>query len=172
MATTNMHPVTLALGVQSALQAKPSRPALPFSITSAAQLSPDFTDMLSQELHGPATEATLSSSAGTRLPGAVVEPSAAQSTVSEAEAKKIDGVARDMESVLLYTLMKEMWATVPKTGMFDTGTGAQFYREMWLEEVSKRASDTGAGLGIAKVIKRELMDRAAREVTPAEAAKL
>jgi Rod binding domain-containing protein len=65
-------------------------------------------------------------------------------------------------------MLKEMWATLPKDSMLDTGTGSKFYREMWLEEISKRMSHVGSGLGIASVVKRELMDRARREITPAQ----
>ena len=56
-------------------------------------------------------------------------------------------------------MLKQMWATLPKESLLDSGTGSKFYREMWLEEVSKRASQSGLGLGVAQIVKRELLER-------------
>jgi Rod binding domain-containing protein len=107
------------------------------------------------------------------MPGAPVTaadtPTGADPTTAEKE-QRIDGVARDLEAVLLYTLLKDMWSTLPKDSFFDSDLASKFYREMWLEEVAKRASQTGPGLGVAEAVKRELLDRAKREITPAELA--
>jgi Rod binding domain-containing protein len=86
--------------------------------------------------------------------------------VSAKEAEKIDKTARDMESLLLYTMLKQMWETLPKDAFFDSGLSTQFFREMYLEEISKRVSSTGDGIGVAKVIREELMDQAKRTLTP------
>lgn len=169
MSITALPPVTIALGAQAAQQAARRYPALPFAITGPGAPADVFGGLLTGEVqHG--CGATLQQAVATpNLPGVAIKPAPGQQATAEDEASRIDNVAREMESVLLYTLLKEMWATLPKSSLLDNGLGAKFYREMWLEEVSQRAADAGTGLGIAKVIQRELLDRAAREVTPAEA---
>jgi hypothetical protein len=132
---------------------------------------------------GNQAETTTDSEAGgfrQALDAAVEEtaPSAPATTaadvlaVSAEETAKIDKVARDMESLLLYTMLKQMWATLPKNSFFDSGLSTQFFQEMYLEEISKRVSSSGDGIGVAKVIRSELLDKARRTVTPEQMALL
>jgi hypothetical protein len=168
MATINLPAATAALTTQALAQQRAARPALPFSLTGNTQDMQAFSGALASEMLESADGSLLQSTPSNLLPGAAVSTPGAGHELSAAEEKKIDSTSRDLESVLVYTMLKEMWATLPKDGMLDTGTGSKFYREMWLEEISKRMSQSGSGLGIASVVKRELLDRARREVTPAE----
>ena len=168
MSTINPPAATAALSAQALAQQRPSRPALPFSLTGNTQDMQAFSGTLASEMLEAADGSLLQSSPGNLLPGAAVGTPAVGHEVSAAEESKIDSTARDLESVLVYTMLKEMWATLPKDGLLDKGTGSKFYREMWLEEISKRMSQSGSGIGIASVVKRELLDRARREITPAE----
>jgi hypothetical protein len=174
MATINPLIAATALSAQTVAQQRSSRPALPFSITGNTSDTQAFSGALATEMLESADGSLLQASPSKLLPGETISTPSAVTTssqehaVSAAEADKIDSTARDLESVLVYTMLKEMWATLPKDGMLDTGTGSKFYREMWLEEISKRMSQVGSGLGIASVVKRELMDRASREVTPSQ----
>jgi Rod binding domain-containing protein len=93
--------------------------------------------------------------------------SSSPSGVGAEQKARITEAAKDFEGLLLYTLLKQMWSTVPKSPYFDSGLSTQFYREMYLDEVAKRVADSG-GIGIAQSIERELMDWAARTTTPAE----
>jgi hypothetical protein len=161
------------LSQRQAVQVRPSESALPFSLTSQTVPPGAFTEALSAATASTAMDAAAPeiTSAALPLPGTKVTstPSAgSESRVSPEEVEKITKVSRDLESVLAYTLLKEMWSTLPKGSMLDSGLGSKFYREMWLEEISKRTSESGMGLGVADVVKRELMDRAKREVRPEE----
>lgn len=170
MATINPATAAVAQSVQAMAQQQVARPALPFSITGHSQAAQAFRNTLATEMLESADGSKLQANANMLLPGTTVTAAAAGREISDAEAEKIDSTARDLESVLVYTMLKEMWATLPKDGMLDKGTGSKFYREMWLEEISKRMSQSGSGLGIAGVVKRELMERARREITPAQLA--
>jgi Rod binding domain-containing protein len=46
------------------------------------------------------------------------------------------------------------------------------YREMWLEKVAAQAAQSGDGIGIAKVVEREMRDKARHTFTPEQAALL
>jgi len=65
-------------------------------------------------------------------------------------------VARQLESLLLYNLLKEMWATVPEGTLLDTGMAGEFYREMWLEALADEISRTGDGIGLADVLAADI----------------
>jgi len=95
--------------------------------------------------------------------------SGSQPTVSTEETQRIAKAAKDMEGLMLYMLLKQMWATIPKSPYFDSGLSTQFYREMYLDEVAKRVAESG-GIGIAQSVERELTDWAARTATPPELA--
>jgi len=61
------------------------------------------------------------------------------------ELAKIKDTAQQFESLLLYSLLKQMWATLP----------------------AGQISTDGPGLGIAKTVEREMITHAARTITPA-----
>lgn len=123
----------------SALQARVPPPAgLPFSATSAA----------AQSTPGSAFAAVLQGQLG---------ESADDATIARSEQQdQAAGVARQLESLLVYTLLKEMWATVPEGTLLDTGLAGQFYREMWLEALADEISQTAGGIGLSGVIEAEI----------------
>ena len=120
----------------------------------------EFKDLLLSSLNPAATGSEA------RKPGAD-----ANDGVDAAEAEKIREVAQDFEALLLYHLLKQMWATLPESTLFDQGLASEFYREMWLEEVARATSRQQPGLGVASVIERELLEHARRTVTPEELAR-
>ena len=75
------------------------------------------------------------------------------SDVHPVETAKIDKASREVGSLLLYTLLKQMWATIPKNPYFDSGLSIQFFPEMHLEELSKRVAGTGGGIGVTAIVK-------------------
>jgi hypothetical protein len=85
--------------------------------------------------------------------------------VTAEETRKIEEVARDLESIITYTLLKQMWASIPDGGLFGKSLADKFYREMWLEEIAKLSSKTGPGLGIAHAVQLEMLSREQRTLT-------
>lgn len=80
-------------------------------------------------------------------------------------AHKIKTTAQDFEALLVYQLLKQMWATLPESNLFGNSTAGQYFREMWLDEVAKKIAG-GQGLGIAPIIERELSAAAQRSSIP------
>lgn len=134
-------------------------PRLPISFTGVrAQELPaaavgaqqgDFGELLARSLDDPAIE----HASGVGLAPGKWGP------VSE-ETEDIRRVARDMEAMLLYHLLKDMWPSFPKGVLFDRSMVSQFYRELWLEELASRIAHQGNGMGIGGVVERELAARA------------
>jgi flagellar protein FlgJ len=63
--------------------------------------------------------------------------------------------ARDLASLFIYQLLKEMRKTIPKSGLFDGGRAQEIYEQM----IDERLADMIAGtpqLGLAKLIENEL----------------
>ncbi len=90
--------------------------------------------------------------------------------VSEEDAKKIDETAKQLESLVLYQLLKQMWDTIPEGTLFAAGPAEKMYREMWLEQMAGSAVQQGSVLGIAEMVERELLDKENRSVSLEEAA--
>ena len=138
-----------------------SLPALP---NSSSPVSP------SSQL-GLASQPTASTPAAklTMPTGATPPP---ERKLTDAETQKINGTAQQLESLMLYQMLKQMWESIPESKLQPTGSGGQIYREMWLEQVANKASQAGGGIGLAKVVERELTDRAKHTFTPEQAAQL
>jgi hypothetical protein len=112
------------------------------------------------------------------LPSAVLPPTdeSARSTASQVELRelsrreteRIRDTAQQLESLLLYQLLKQMWNSIPESSLLPTGQAGKIYREMWLEKVSETSSLHG-GLGIAKVVEQQLTQQAQRTYSPEQA---
>jgi peptidoglycan hydrolase FlgJ len=73
------------------------------------------------------------------------------------EAKALDAATRDLESVFVYMLLKEMRKTVPENKLINGGKGEEIFRDMLDEEMSKKmAAGPGEGIGIAKMLYDQL----------------
>lgn len=86
--------------------------------------------------------------------------SEALAEIDTQELARIDQTARAMEGLLLETLLKQMWATLPESQLFGEGLDTKFYREMWLEEMAADISSSGGGIGIAATVAWEMINRA------------
>ena len=60
------------------------------------------------------------------------------------ELKKLEGVAKDFESIFVYQLMKEMKKTVKKTGLVHGGMAEDVFTDMLDQE---RAKTMSMGIG-------------------------
>jgi len=83
--------------------------------------------------------------------------------VPTSELKRIDGAARQLEGLLLETMLKQMWATLPKSSLLGNGLEAKFYREMWLEELAGEISADGPGTGVAANLTWEMIEQLLRQ---------
>ncbi len=63
------------------------------------------------------------------------------------DASQVKKACADMESLFIYYLLKEMRATVPKTGYMDGGKGEEVYTSMLDSQLAKEmAAERGIGL--------------------------
>jgi hypothetical protein len=92
--------------------------------------------------------------------------------LTAAETEKIHTTAQQLEGLLLFQMLKQMWDAIPESSLLPAGNAGQMYREMWLEQVSKQASEAGGGIGVAKVVEQQLVEQARHTFTPEQAAAL
>jgi Rod binding domain-containing protein len=111
-----------------------------------------FRDLLARQLmSGPSPYRAAYDSAD--------ELSSTLAAVPTAALKRIDGAARQLEGLLLETMLKQMWATLPKSSLLGNGLEAKFYREMWLEELAGEISADGPGTGVAATLTWEMIEQ-------------
>jgi Rod binding domain-containing protein len=90
------------------------------------------------------------------LSSANPDPAKAVNEAAAAREAEVADVAQQLESLLLYNLLKEMWATVPEGTLLETGMAGEFYREMWLEALADEISQTAGGIGLADVLAADI----------------
>jgi len=62
-----------------------------------------------------------------------------------------------LEALLLKMMYTEMWKTVPKNTLFGDDNAMEIYRDMYNDEITKKAAEAG-GIGLADYIYRQLTE--------------
>ena len=78
-----------------------------------------------------------------------------QQVQGEKDEKKLMEACRNLESVFVNMMFKQMQNTVEKTGLVDGGFGEEIYNDMLTEKYSEEATK-GKGLGLAQVMFKQL----------------
>jgi len=68
---------------------------------------------------------------------------------------ELQKAAQDFEAVLLNMVLKAMWKTIPKSGLFEENSSNQIYEGLMHSSLSEEMASNG-GLGIAKVLAQQL----------------
>ena len=89
--------------------------------------------------------------------------SAALTEKQRLQAKK---VSQDFEALFVGMMMKSMRATVGKDQLTGGGHGDEVYRSMLDQEYANASVKSGGGLGIAKIIEKDIIRQESRKVTP------
>ncbi|MBQ7493552.1 MAG: rod-binding protein [Selenomonadaceae bacterium] len=80
-------------------------------------------------------------------------------TMTEAEVaqrnQEIKDASVQLEALLLKMMYNEMWKTVPKNELFGNSNAMDIYRDMYNEELTKKAAE-GGGIGLADYIYKQL----------------
>jgi flagellar protein FlgJ len=76
-----------------------------------------------------------------------------------AEVKK---VCQQFEAIFIRTLIKNMRATVPDSGLLEKNTSSELFEEMMDAEIANQAARKG-DFGIAEILYRQLADPAENE---------
>ena len=69
--------------------------------------------------------------------------------------KEIREASVQLEGLLLKMLYNEMWKTVPKNELFGDNNAMEIYRDMYNEEITKKAAE-GGGIGLGNYIYKQL----------------
>ena len=72
--------------------------------------------------------------------------------------KDIKEASVQLEGLLLKMMYNEMWKTVPKNELFGDDNAMEIYRDMYNEEITKKAAE-GGGIGLADFIYRQLTEK-------------
>ena len=85
--------------------------------------------------------------------------SSKDTTMTEAEVaqrnQEIKDASVQLEALLLKMMYNEMWKTVPKNELFGNSNAMDIYRDMYNEELTKKAAE-GGGIGLADYIYKQL----------------
>ena len=79
------------------------------------------------------------------------EPMSAQLSSSDNDPQKLKQACSDFESLFVYYLVKEMRATVPKSGLFSGGSAEEAYTSMMDIQLSKDIAEK-RGIGISEAL--------------------
>lgn len=71
--------------------------------------------------------------------------------------KEIKEASVQLEAIMLKMMYSAMWKTVPKGGLFKDDNAMEIYRDMYNEELTKAAAESG-GIGLADFIYRQLTE--------------
>ena len=69
--------------------------------------------------------------------------------------REIKDASVQLEAIFLKLMYNEMWKTVPKSGFFGDSNAMDIYRDMYNEELTKKAAE-GGGIGLADFIYKQL----------------
>jgi flagellar protein FlgJ len=73
----------------------------------------------------------------------------------EKDEKKLMDACKNLESVFVNMMFKQMQSTVEKTSLTDGGFGEEMYNDMLTEKYADEATK-GSGLGLAQVMYKQL----------------
>ncbi len=86
--------------------------------------------------------------------------------LTEKQRQQARKVSQDFEGLLVGLMMKSMRATVGKDKLTGGGHGEDVYRSMLDQEYANASVKQGRGLGIAKIIEKDIIRQESRKVAP------
>lgn len=97
--------------------------------------------------------------------------SAAQRPFEPSEQEKIrqEKAAKEFEALLLHTMIRTMWRTVPKEGVLGKSREEEYYQDMLSEALAENISENQS-IGIKEVILREMISEHSSAQQAGEAA--
>ncbi len=86
------------------------------------------------------------------------------SGVTEKQRKQAKKVSQEFEGLLVGMMMKSMRATVGKDKLTGGGHGEEVYRSMLDQQYADVSVKRGGGLGLAKLIEKDIIRQESRKV--------
>ncbi|NLU49217.1 MAG: flagellar biosynthesis protein FlgJ [Syntrophomonadaceae bacterium] len=99
----------------------------------------------------------IASRQGLATPGEKESPfqKALDKAIQEKNDRKLLQACQELESILLYQVIRAMRATVPRTGFFGSSFGGEVFESMLDEEYARNMAKSGA-TSLAEVLYRQL----------------
>ena len=88
------------------------------------------------------------------------------SGLTEKQRQQARKVSQDFEGLLVGMMMKSMRATLGKDKLTGGGHGEDVYRSILDQEYANASVKQGRGLGIAKIIEKDIIRQESRKVAP------
>lgn len=92
-----------------------------------------------------------------------IQSGAGLSDKQRAQAKK---VSQDFEALFVGMMMKSMRSTVGKDKLTGGGHGEEVYRSLLDQEYATASVKRGGGLGLARIIEKDIIRQESRKVAP------
>jgi flagellar protein FlgJ len=86
--------------------------------------------------------------------------------LTEKQRQQAKKVSQDFEALFVGMMMKSMRATVGKDKLTGGGHGDEVYRSMLDQEYANASVKRGGGLGIAKIVEKDIIRQESRKVAP------
>lgn len=86
--------------------------------------------------------------------------------LTEKQRQQAKKVSQDFEVLFVGMMMKSMRATVGKDTLTGGGHGDEVYRSMLDQEYATASVKRGGGIGIAKIIEKDIIRQESRKVAP------
>ena len=86
--------------------------------------------------------------------------------LTEKQRQQAKKVSQDFEALFVGMMMKSMRATVGKDKLTGGGHGDEVYLSMLDQEYAAASVKRGGGLGIAKIIEKDIIRQESRKVAP------
>ena len=86
--------------------------------------------------------------------------------VTEKQRQQAKKVSQDFEALFVGMMMKSMRSTVGKDTLTGGGHGEEVYRSMLDQAYADASVKRGGGLGIAKIIEKDIIRQENRKVAP------
>lgn len=90
--------------------------------------------------------------------------SGSSSELTEKQRIKAKKVSQDFEALFVGMMMKSMRATVGKDELTGGGHGDEIYRSMLDQEYANASVKRGGGMGIAKIIEKDIIRQETRKI--------
>jgi flagellar protein FlgJ len=88
------------------------------------------------------------------------------SGVTEKQRQQAKKISQDFEGLFVGMMMKSMRATVGKETLTGGGHGEDVYRSMLDQQYADASVKRGGGLGIAKIIEKDIIRHESRNIRP------
>lgn len=92
---------------------------------------------------------------GEEFTAALEKATAKHSGMDDKEKARLKSVCKDMEAVYLNIMLKQMRATVPKSGLLGSSSQEEIFRSLLDSELTKEMAK-GSGIGLGDMLYRQL----------------